>query len=155
MYSVALFHLWKEIIIPTKAMLKIICGLQKIHFVAETDYCHCSTATISVAACLPAYADLARLLYPDNHVTAIPGSVPSHRYVNESAAIGCPKVWLFLGQSNSCFMPWTQRPPPFALTTSTPRQRYLSYRRWHCYISCFRSDFPLATSASPALCQKR
>jgi len=35
-------------------------------------------------------------------------------------------------------MTWTQRPPPFALTTSTPCKRYLAYRQWSCYISCFR-----------------
>jgi hypothetical protein len=36
MYGLDLFHLCKEIIISTKAMLKIICGLQQVHFVAET-----------------------------------------------------------------------------------------------------------------------
>jgi hypothetical protein len=36
MYGVDLFHPWKEIIISTKAMLKIMCGLQQMYFVAET-----------------------------------------------------------------------------------------------------------------------
>lgn len=58
-------------------------------------YSHCRTATISVTACLPALIDLA--VYNQINATAVPGSVLSHRYVNEAAAVRCPKVWLSLG----------------------------------------------------------
>ena len=115
-------------------------------------YSHCRTATISVAACLPALTDLA--VY---NRTAVPGSVPSHSYVNEAAAIRCPIVW------HGSF--WDTELLMFHDLDSAASS--LCFNHFHATqkMSCLSAvillhflfqirDFPLATSASPALSQK-
>ena len=103
-------------------------------------YSHCRIATVSVAVCLPALTDLAvynqitQLLF----LAACPHIGMSMKWLPS----GAPRYGMALSwtQNYSCFKTWTQRPPPFALTTSMPRKRCLAYRQWSCYISCLRSE---------------
>jgi hypothetical protein len=70
--------------------LKIIYGLQQRIFFFSGN----TTATVELRLfqLLPACQHLPTDLAVYNR-TAVPGSVPSHSYVNEAAAITCPKVW--------------------------------------------------------------
>jgi hypothetical protein len=60
-------------------------------FFLRKHYSHCRTATISVAVCLPALTDLA--VYNRIATELLFLAACSHSYVNEAAAITCPKVW--------------------------------------------------------------